>query len=152
VKIDLGCGPFKKAGYVGIDEYDWTGKYPEGEFILGHVPEVFAQFKGNSIQEVRACHFLEHIPQSQVIETMNEVYRILVAGGLFDIIVPKTPCDTAWCDPFHVSFWNKLSFRYYDKSWCSELTDSYGIKCNFKPDVYYESATEGIVKARLIKV
>lgn len=151
MKLDLGCGPFKKEGYTGIDSFDWSKKYGK-EFILGHIPEVFEQFSDNSIETVRACHFMEHIPQSQVIETMNEIYRILIPGGIFDIVVPKTPCDTAWCDPTHVSYWNSMSFRYYDKTWCRDLTDSYGIKCNFKPHIYHESQNEGVIKATLTKI
>ncbi len=133
MKIDLGCGPFKKDGYTGIDSFDWSKRYKEGEFVLGHIPEVFSEFSDNSVEEVRASHFIEHIPQSQVIETFNEIYRILVTGGIFEINVPPTAGRGAFCDPTHVSFWNDLSFRYYDMSWCADLSKSYGINCNFKP-------------------
>ena len=130
MKIDLGCGPFKADGYTGIDSYDYSKKY--ADFIQGTVPEVLAGFPDGSIEKVRASHFLEHIPQPEVIKTMNEIYRILIPSGLFEINVPPTTGRGAFCDPTHVSFWNDLSFRYYDMSWCRELSESYGIKCNFK--------------------
>lgn len=132
MKIDLGCSRNKKDGFVGIDVYDWNSKYKKGEFICGHVPEVLANFKDNSIEEVYAAHFIEHIPQNQVIETFNEIYRILILDGIFDITIPPTTGRGAWCDPTHRSYWNDLSFRYFDMSWCKELSGSYGIKCNFR--------------------
>lgn len=130
MRIDLGCGPFKADGYTGIDSFDYSKKYKD--FIQGTVPEILEGFPDNSIEAVRASHFLEHIPQSKVIKTMNEIYRILISGGEFEIYIPPTPGRGAWCDPTHVSFWNDLSFRYYNMDWCRELSESYGIKCDFK--------------------
>ncbi len=130
MKLDLGCGPFKAEGYTGIDIYDYSKKYKD--FIQGGVPEILHVFDDNSIEKVRASHFLEHIAQPKVIEAMNEIYRILVKGGLFEIVVPPTTGRGAFCDPTHVSFWNDMSFRYYDKTWCRTLTESYGIKADFQ--------------------
>ena len=131
MKIDLGCGIFKKDGFVGIDIFDWSDRYAADEFLCGEIPDVLHNFKDNSIEEARASHFIEHIHQSRVIEFMNEVHRILIAGGLFEINVPPTTGRGAFCDPAHVSFWNDMSFRYYDKSWAPELTGSYGITADF---------------------
>lgn len=132
MKIDLGCSMFKKDGYVGIDIFDWSGRYPKDEFLQGEIPEVLHNFKDNSIEEVRASHFIEHIPQNKVIEFMNEVYRILMIGALFEINVPPTTGRGAFCDPTHASFWNDMSFRYYDKTWAPDLTKSYGITADFQ--------------------
>lgn len=131
MKIDLGCGIFKKDGFVGIDIFDWSDRYAADEFLCGEIPDVLHNFKDNSIEEARASHFIEHIHQSRVIEFMNEVHRILIAGGLFEINVPPTTGRGAFCDPVHVSFWNDMSFRYYDKSWAPDLTKSYGITADF---------------------
>ncbi len=139
MKLNLGCGKNKRSGFVGIDSFDWSNVYPEGEFIQGHVPEVFSKFKDNSIEKVYASHFIEHIPQDLVIKTFNEIYRILIPNGIFEIYVPPTQspdgkaCKGAFRDPTHRSYWNDESFRYFDMSWERELSESYGIKCNFKP-------------------
>ena len=139
MKLDLGCGKNKKEGYVGIDIFDWSNIYPEFEFMCGRVPQVLSRFENDSIKEVYASHFIEHIEQNLVIPTFNEIYRILIMGGIFEIKVPPTQspdgeaCRGAFCDPTHRSYWNDLSFRYYDMSWSRELSESYGIKCNFKP-------------------
>ena len=130
IKLDLGCGFRKKDGFIGIDRFDYSGRYDD--FICGEIPEVLSKFKDNSISEIHACDFIEHIPQNKVIFFMNEIYRILKAGGTFEIFVPPTTGRGAFCDPTHVSFWNDLSFRYYDKTWEKGLTDSYGIKADFE--------------------
>ena len=134
MKLDIGCGKASKKvqdGYTGVDIYDYSGVYAKGRFIqadlFNEVP-----FDDSSIEEVHASHFLEHIPQDKVIWFFNEVYRILMPDGIFDIYVPPTSGRGAFCDPTHVSFWNDLSFRYYDMEWDRELSVSYGIECNFK--------------------
>jgi len=132
IKLDLGCSVFKKDGYVGIDIFDHSKKYPEGEFIQGRVPDILSTFLDNSIDEIQATHFIEHIPQSEVIRTFNEIYRILKVGSTFEIHVPPSTGRGAFCDPTHVSYWNDMSFRYYDQTWCSELSQSYDIICNFE--------------------
>jgi hypothetical protein len=132
MKLELGCGSKKTPGYVGIDIYDWSALY-EGDFILGKIPAILSCFTNNSIDRVKASHILEHIPQHNVIRTFNEVYRILAPNRQFDINIPPTTGKGAFADPTHVSFWNELSFRYFDMSWDSKLSKSYGIECNFKP-------------------
>jgi len=132
MKLDIGCSTKKKPGFIGIDIYDWSSKYPKDEFICGCIPDILETFKDNSVREVYASHFIEHIPQYLVIETFNEIYRILRHRGIFEIFVPSTTGRGAFCDPTHVSFWNDMSFQYYDMNWCRDLSQSYGIKCNFK--------------------
>lgn len=132
MKIDLGCGINKKVGFIGIDTFDWSSRYKPDEFMNGKIPDVLSQFKDNSIEEVHARDFIEHIPQAKVIETFNEIYRILVPGGIFEIFVPPTTGRGAFCDPTHVSFWNDMSFRYFDMTYARWLSESYGIKCDFE--------------------
>lgn len=149
MKLDLGCGHKKKKGFIGIDRFDWSSKYRLGEFICGEIPDCLKGFPDGSVEYVRANHFLEHLPQDRVIETMNEVYRILIPGGLFDIAVPPTPGRGAFADPTHRSFWNDLSFRYYDMEWDSGLSKSYGINCNFKKVKVYlkrENSLKALLK------
>lgn len=137
MKLDLGCGGLaekKKVGFIGVDIADYYSVYPEGEFIqadlFNEVP-----FADSSVEEIYASHFIEHIPQDNVIWFFNEMYRILVPGGVFEIFVPPTPGRGAFCDPTHRSWWNEMSFRYFDMSWCKTLSESYGIKCNFKQEL-----------------
>lgn len=138
-KLDIGCGKNKKEGFVGIDIFDWSSLYAQEEFICGQMPEVFSRFKDGIIEKVYARHSIEHISQDFVIETFNEIYRILIPSGIFEIYVPPTQtsdgkaCRGAFCDPTHKSYWNEWSFRYFDMRHDKRLSESYGIKCNFLP-------------------
>ena len=136
MKIDIGCSDKKKDGYIGIDIVDYTDKYPTGQFIQANLFIEFP-FDDNSIEKVYASHFIEHVPQDKVIWFFNEIYRILIPDGIFEIYFPPTQspdgkvCRGAFCDPMHRSYWNDMSFQYFDGTF-PELSKGYGIKCNFK--------------------
>jgi O-antigen biosynthesis protein len=56
------------------------------------------------------------------LETMKEVYRVLVPGGWLICQVPSTDGRGAVQDPRHVSYWNQNSFLYYtNKEWAKYL-------------------------------
>lgn len=65
----------------------------------------------SSVGIIRANDAVEHLKDP--IFTMNEAWRVLAPGGWLMIDVPSSNGPGAFCDPTHVSFWNKLSFRYY---------------------------------------
>lgn len=65
----------------------------------------------DSVGLLRASDAVEHLKDP--VHTMNEAYRVLAPGGFMIIDVPSTNGLGAFCDPTHVSYWNKLSFRYY---------------------------------------
>ena len=139
MKLNLGCGKNLKEGYVGVDIIDYSDIFPKGTFVQADLFKEFP-FENNSIEEVYAAHFIEHIPRDGVIWFFNEVYRILIPSGIFEIYVPPTQspdgkaCRGAFADPTHRSYWNDMSFRYFDASWKGAygIKGNYGIKCNFK--------------------
>jgi len=69
-------------------------------------------FLDSSVDEIVAYDIIEHLPDK--IHTMNEAWRVLKPGGVFDIDVPTTDGRGAWQDPTHVSSWNRNSFFYYE--------------------------------------
>lgn len=105
---------------VAIDLCGGIGK-PEGLFSVDlHNGDVTADlnerwpFADNIVGLVRAHDAVEHLQNP--VHTMNEAHRVLAHGGFFLISVPSTNGVGAWCDPTHVSFWNKRSFRYYTET------------------------------------
>lgn len=82
-------------------------------------------FNDNSVDIIISQHILEHI--KQIIQLINELYRMLKKGGQIIIIVPQGLGQD--CDPTHVRRFNKLSWRYF----CDyPLSECYGIKTHFK--------------------
>ncbi len=105
-KLDL-CGAHGcPAGYVSIDRYP-----RERDFIVADLDAGSWPVASDSVGLLRAFDAVEHLRDP--INTMNEAWRILAPGGMMMVRVPSTAGPGAWCDPTHVSFWNRLSFRYY---------------------------------------
>lgn len=100
--VDLGGAINTAPGYESYDRHNAD--------IVGNLNEKW-NLEDNSVGILRAHDIIEHLHDP--IHTMNEAWRVLAHGGIFDILVPSTNGVGAWCDPTHVSFWNRRSFRYY---------------------------------------
>lgn len=98
-RVDL-CGGLDPA--PGFEVWDRT----RGHDLDGAWPA-----PDGSVGILRAYDAVEHLRDP--VHTMNEAYRVLAPGGWLMISVPSTNGLGAFCDPTHVSFWNRLSFRYY---------------------------------------
>jgi SAM-dependent methyltransferase len=107
LKVDL-CGAHNSpAGYLALDSDSSVSR-------IGGVCcdlEKTWPLQNDSVGLIRAIDAVEHMRDP--VHTMNEAFRVLAPGGFLLISVPSTNGAGAWCDPTHVSFWNKLSFRYY---------------------------------------
>jgi SAM-dependent methyltransferase len=86
----------------------------------------------SSVDEIRAYDILEHLPDIR--KTMNEAWRVLKPGGIFDIFIPTTEGRGAWQDPTHVSFWNRNTFFYFTDGVPERerFGGHYGITARFK--------------------
>jgi glycosyltransferase involved in cell wall biosynthesis len=126
VKLNLGCGFSKIEGYINIDnrsevEPDLVCDLSEG-----------LPYGDNSVDEIRAYDFLEHIrPGEPVVKIVEEIYRVLKSDGKFEHYTPSTDSRAAWQDPFHLSYWNLNSWLYFMHD---EYRDLYGIKAKFRGD------------------
>ena len=120
-RIDIGGGTFSPEGWINLDpahgEGEWKRRIQDG------IP-----MPDDSVEAVRCSHLMEHIPAgAERIFVMNEVHRVLVPGGTFEIIVPLlTGSWHAIADPTHVSFWVYESFLYFTGEFQPHAT--YGIK------------------------
>jgi predicted SAM-dependent methyltransferase len=120
IKLNLGAGRGYMPGFVNIDKSKEAHPDLKLDLEKGKLP-----YKDNSVDEIVATHFLEHI--QNIIPLMNECYRVLKEGKQMIIEVPQN--DGCWCDPTHVRIFNKLSWRYY----CNyPLSEIYGITAKFK--------------------
>jgi spore maturation protein CgeB len=128
LKVDLGCGPTKPDGFIGVD----IGFQP-GVDIVADLNRRFP-FADCSINVVRAHDTVEHLQDR--LHTMNEIWRICKPGALVEILVPSTDGRGAFQDPTHVSYWNINSFRYYCIEFPAylDLCQKYGFKGQFSLD------------------
>lgn len=88
VQLDLGCGYYKKAGHIGIDNFlgaesqiqTETGADIEMDMMTAPLP-----FADGSVDVVHSCHFLEHVDIGRII---SEAKRVLKPTGTFVNVLP----------------------------------------------------------------
>lgn len=113
LKLDLGCGRNKREGFVGVDVRKFKGV--DQVVDLTKTPWPWAD---ESVAEVHASHFIEHLTAEQRIKFCNELYRVLQPGGTATIIVPHWASCRAYGDLTHQ--WPPVSefwFYYLAKDW-----------------------------------
>lgn len=112
-KIDFGCGKNKKEGFLGVDVLDFEGV----DYVFNAGKDLFP-FEDNSVEEAHASHFIEHLTGPERIHFVNELYRVLIPGGKFTMIVPHWNSCRAYGDLTHA--WPPVSefwFYYLDPAW-----------------------------------
>jgi hypothetical protein len=123
IKIDIGCGKNKREGFKGVDIIPF-----EGVDIVMDAGNKKWPFKDNSVDEVHASHFVEHLLPKERIHFVNELQRVLkdpeydaagrLSKGFATIIVPHWASQRAYGDLTHT--WPPVSefwFYYLDKDW-----------------------------------
>ncbi len=124
-KIILGGGNNKKEGYLNLDILN----FPNNVDIVCDLEEGIP-LKNDSVDEVLASHFLEHI--NDTIKIMEEIYRVCCNGAIVKIKVPYFKSIGAFKDPSHVSFFTEETFKYFDKDQIKGKLPDYKIEANFK--------------------
>ncbi len=99
IRLNLGCGQYKKDGYVNVDKYDSFA--PDVVWDLECFPW---PFETSSVGEVVLNHCLEHMGASAdlFLGIMKELYRVCAPDALVAIEVPHPRCDNFINDPTHV--------------------------------------------------
>lgn len=99
LKLNLGCGDTRLAGYVNVDKYDTFA--PDMVADLEAVPWPWAD---DSVGEIQLIHVLEHLGQSTgtFLGIMTEMHRVCRHGARIHIRVPHPRSDGFLGDPTHV--------------------------------------------------
>lgn len=121
--LDLGSGsqprnPFNANHLYGVDirEFESNGAVVAADLVIDSIP-----FPSESFHYVTAFDFIEHIPRiiyaptrrNSFIELMNEIYRVLLPGGIFMSSTPAYPRAAVFRDPTHVNFITEETFPLY---------------------------------------
>jgi len=150
MNLDLGCGPYKRtdAEWVSVDKIKF-----DGVDIVSDAIDYLKSLPNDSIDNINASHFIEHLKSNERIELFNEIYRILIPGGRVFIECPDWTCASAYGDPTHkfppISEW---TFSYLNKNWRDTCAPHCGYTCNFNAIVTKEKNTIIIIKAILLKI
>jgi hypothetical protein len=113
LKLDLGCGPNKREGFLGVDVRQFDGKVD----IVADLRKPWP-WKSGSVSEAHTSHFVEHLTGDERVHFINELYRVLAPGAKCQLIAPHWASQRAYGDMTHQ--WPPVSefwFYYLDKSW-----------------------------------
>jgi len=107
LKLDLGCGQTKRGPeYVGVDALDGPAVD-----IVGDVQEVLRALANESVEEIYASHFLEHVDDLEGL--VDEFERVLVPSGRLQVVVPHFSNAYFYSDPTHRRPFGLYTFSYF---------------------------------------
>lgn len=115
VAIDIGCGKNKKAGFIGVDQYQM-----EGVDIVADLTQKWP-WEDASVDEANCSHFLEHLTNFEGkwerVHFFNELYRVLKPGAKCTLIIPHWASNRYYGDPTHKEPFSEMGFYYLSKAW-----------------------------------
>jgi predicted SAM-dependent methyltransferase len=136
VRIDLGCGPNKPEGWIGLDAIAFPG--------VDHQLHVGAQrwpFEDGSVDEARASHLVEHLTWPERVFFFNELHRVLKKGGQAQIIIPHWRSVRYYGDPTHQAPMSEFAWLYLDANWRQANAPHAPYTCDFA-NTYSYSLTQ----------
>ena len=83
MKLHIGCGKKYLLGYKHLDVID----YDHVDYVCDarHLKPI----ADGSVSEIYACHILEHVERSEVLDVLHEWNRVLKIGGVIRVAVPN---------------------------------------------------------------
>ena len=94
VKIDLGCGPYKRPGYVGVDIEKFEGVDVVADLNRG-IP-----LPDGSVSDIFCSHAIEHLKDPLFM--LREMHRVCVPGAVVELVIPLNEPD-----PTHVTVFDE---------------------------------------------
>lgn len=113
-RIHLGCGEQLKAGWINIDRKGPATGQAWSDFVKADLEQDPIPMKEGSADFVFSEDFLEHLPPGAGIQLMNEIWRVLVPGGIMEHYVPNAGSQNDFGSPSHLSHWNWQCFEHFD--------------------------------------
>jgi predicted SAM-dependent methyltransferase len=95
IRLNLGCASRLLSGYINVDLdsiEEIKKRYPnieideDQQFLRANILDL--PFEDNTVDEIRADAFMEHMSFKEESQMFKEVYRALKPGGLFVFSVP----------------------------------------------------------------
>lgn len=141
IKLDIGCGKNKQAGFVGIDIYDFPGvdivadlrqhTWAAEKVLEDMKPRMVPftskahgdrwMFASDSVDQVHCSHFLEHLTNFgdrwERVYFFNELHRIMKVGATCQMIFPHWASNRYYGDPTHKEPFSEMGFYYLNRAW-----------------------------------
>ena len=115
--INVGCGSDYRKGWVNIDNN------PKYEVDLCCEADKIP-LKDGCASYILASHILEHTKDT--VRTMSEWHRLLMDGGVLEVVVPHYNSGQAWSGPTHLHAYTFDTFKFFVKGHHSQER---GIQC-----------------------
>ena len=106
VILELGCGPRKTPGRIGIDKLDLPGVD-----IVTDIDNGFPFLPDHSVDEIHSKSLFEHVGDLE--NLMLEIVRILKKGGKNYLFVPHFSNPYYYSDYTHNKFFGLYTFYYF---------------------------------------
>ncbi|HEY3296906.1 MAG TPA: class I SAM-dependent methyltransferase [bacterium] len=106
MKLDIGCGPYKQPGFVGVDL-----DLQPGVDIAADATAM--PFGDSTVSYIHTRNTLEHIPK--MFDALREFYRVCEDGATIEITVPHFSSYEYWRDPTHIRPFSVLTFDHFDR-------------------------------------
>jgi hypothetical protein len=138
LKLDLGCGPRKREGFIGVDVRNFAGVD-----VVADLSQRWPWPDG-SVGEAVCSHFVEHLDAGERIHFVNELYRVLVPAGRATLTTPYWASVFAYGDLTHK--WPPVTeawYPYLNRAWRQENAphnDAYD--CDFDHTLDYVISNE----------
>jgi hypothetical protein len=139
LRLDLGSGPRPADGFKGVDIVEGVT-----DFCVALDTGAPWPWPDNSVEQLRACHFIEHIRAENVCLTIggdtqdaiffffDEAYRIAKPGATFQLQWPALQSTRAFQDPTHRRFIPPETLAYLDKEGRKAMgLEHYNVKCDW---------------------
>jgi len=123
LKIDLGGAwpatnmEDDRKEYVCLDINDYSGEFAPGKIFQIDLSKGILPFCENSCIKIRACHFLEHLSGSEMINLLDDCHRVLRKDGEMKIQVPNADKSMDAYQPLHKQLMKENALNYL--SWLS---------------------------------
>lgn len=108
VGVDLGCGPDKRDGTIGLDIRPFDGVDVLCDLNVG------LPFRDSTVGRFYAYRILEHVDDLPFV--MSEIHRVAENGSIVEGLVPHYTDRNAYIDPTHQQYFDVRTFDFWDST------------------------------------